>query len=95
MFTLIYNNNELNRPVTLLGFIQSNAGKSPLLQVDCITPFIGSEHDLVQKVCEHLNNVDHLYEVSFKKTHNCSIEQNSCALFVYYMVIQVDICALL
>ena len=39
MFTLIYNNGELNRPSTMLGFVQANVGKSPLLQVDCLTPF--------------------------------------------------------
>lgn len=89
MFTLIYNNGELNRPSTTQGFIQANAGKSPFLQVDCVMPFKGTEKDLIQKVCNHLSHVDSRYEVTYNITQNCSIEQNDEGFFVKYLVIQV------
>lgn len=39
MQTLVYIKNQFNRPDTLLPFLQSNVGKSPLIQVECVTPF--------------------------------------------------------
>ena len=91
MFTLIYNNGELNRPSTMLGFVQSNAGKSPLLQVDCVTQFKGTEHELIQMVCNHLNHVDSHFEVTYIVTQNCSTEHNAEDFYVKYLVIQVCI----
>jgi hypothetical protein len=46
MFTLIYINGNFNRPETLQSFLQSNIGKSPMLQVDCVSPYKGTDQDL-------------------------------------------------
>jgi len=75
----------------MLGFVQSNAGKSPLLQVDCVTPFKGNEHELIQLVCNHLNHVDPYYEATYNITQNCSTEHNAEGFFVKYLVIQINI----
>ena len=74
MFTLVYINGNLNRPETLSTFLQSNIGKCPLLQVDCVTPYMGKEQDLIQEVCEHLNRIDPQIEVTYKTTQNVSAE---------------------
>lgn len=58
MYTLVYLNGNFNRPDTLPSFLQSNIGKSPLIQIDCVTPFQGTVEELAEEVCEHLNNVD-------------------------------------
>lgn len=89
MFTLIYNDGQLNKPSTMLPFLQANAGGSALLQVDCVTPFKGTEHELIQMVCNHLNHVYPHYEVTYNVTQNCSTEQNTEGFFVKYLVIQV------
>lgn len=75
----------------MLPFLQANAGKSALLQVDCVTPFKGAEQKLIQMVCEHLNQVSLLYEVTYIVTQNCSTEQNAEGFFVKYLVIQVNV----
>ena len=89
MFTLIYNEGHLNRPNTMQGFVQTNAGTNTLLQVDCITPFKGTEHELIHLVCDHLNHVDSRYEVTYNVTQNSSTEQNADGFYVKYLVIQV------
>lgn len=44
MFTLVYINNQFNRPDTLLPFLQTNVGKSEIIQIDCVTPpFMGQK----------------------------------------------------
>lgn len=75
----------------MLPFLQANAGKSALLQVDCVTPFKGVEQKLIQMVCEHLNQVSLLYEVTYIVTQNCSAEQNFEVSLVKYLVIQIRI----
>ena len=89
MFTLIYNDGQLNRPGTMLSFLQINAGGCALLQVDCITPFKGTEQELIQKVCEHLNRVDNSFEVTYNVTQNSSTEERLGSFYVKYLVIQV------
>lgn len=91
MFTLIYNNGELNRPSTMSGFVLENVGESPLLQIDCVTPFKGTERELIQKVCEHLSSIAPDLEVIYNVTQNSSTEQRPEGLFVKYLVIRVDI----
>lgn len=91
MFTLIYLNGEFNRPDTLVSFLQANVGKSPLLQVDCITPFPGTTDDLIKEVCNYLNKIDYGIEVIYNVTQNCSVEQNTEGFFVKYLVIQISI----
>ena len=57
MFTLIYNNEQFNRPDTLVPFLQSNVGKDALIQIGWE---ISEERNLYYKECHKGNNA--LYE---------------------------------
>lgn len=63
MFTLVYLNGQLNRPDTMQSFLQSNVGKNTLLQVDCVTPYQGTESAFIDEVCMHLKGFDTGVEV--------------------------------
>lgn len=91
MFTLVYINGSINRPDTLSTFLQSNVGKSPLLQVDCVTPYIGTEQELVAEVCKHLNSIDPQIEVTYDSTQNVSIEHAKNNSLVHFLVMQIKI----
>lgn len=86
MYTLVYLNGSINRPATLPSFLQTNRGKTPLLQIDCITPFEGSPDKLVEKVCEHLNNVDSQIKVTLEEKQN--ISTGMAKRLVYFAVIK-------
>ena len=89
MYTLVYLNGNLNRPDTLPSFLQSNVGKSPLLQIDCVTPFKGSAEELAEKVCDHLNKVESQVEVKFQEINNTSAEFTKPKQLVHFMVMQI------
>lgn len=91
MFTLIYNNGEFNRSDTLLPYLQSNVGEWPLIQIDCITPFVGTEKELIQAVCEYLGNTDPCIDVVYNLTQNCSTERTGKGTLVHYLVIQIHV----
>ena len=91
MYTLVYINGNLNRPDTLPSFLQANLGKSPLLQIDCVTPFQGTPDELIERVCEHLNSIDQQIEVSFNVIQNVSSETTNTKQFVHFIVIQIRV----
>lgn len=72
MFTLVYIRNQFNRPDTLLPFLRSNIGQSPLLRIDCITPYQGTPQDLINEVCTYLSSVDPEIEVAYNVTRTAS-----------------------
>ena len=73
MFTLIYLNGKFNRPDTLSQFLRSNAGESPFIQIDCITPFPGTKDELIRSVCEYLSKIDPEIQV----THNVAVDSRT------------------
>lgn len=91
MFTLVYIKNQFNRPSTLLPFLQSNIGKTPLLQIDCITPFHGTEKDLAFYACNYLSSIDSEIEVSCCSIKNSSSEVKGEMSVVNFIVIQITI----
>lgn len=91
MYTLVYYNNHFNRPDTLECFIQSNVQHFPLLRIDCLTPYKGSEKDFIHNICEYLGRICPDYEVKYNETQNASIEDKEGALFVHFIVIQLQI----
>ena len=91
MYTLVYLNGNLNRPDTLPSFLRSNVGKSPLLQIDCVTTFQGSPDELAEKVCSHLNNIDPQVKVNLQAIKNASTEVVKTGQWVNFMVIQIQI----
>lgn len=91
MYTLVYLNGNLNRPDTLPSFLQSNVGKFPLIQIDCVTPFQGTADELAEKVCGHLNTIDPLVEVKLQEIKNASAESAKSKQQVSFMVLQLII----
>ena len=91
MFTLVYLNGNLNRPDTLLSFLQANVGKSVLIQIDCVTPFQGTTDELTEKVCCHLNTIDPQVEANLQAIKNASTEVANTGQQVIFMVIQIQI----
>lgn len=92
MYTLVYYlNGHLNRPDNLGSFLSSNVGKSPLLTVDCVTPYQGTEKDLIDEVCKHLNRVDPHVKVVYNVTQNISTEVTQSKPLVHFLVMQIDV----
>lgn len=63
MYTLIYHNEQFNRPDTLLPFLQANVVKSPQIQIDYRMPYYGTAGQLMNEVCAYLSNLDSQIEV--------------------------------
>lgn len=91
MFTLIYDQGQLSKPNNIVSFLESNLGNSPLLQIDCVSPFLGSSDELINLVCQHLNSIDPQYEVHYNITQNTKTETIGSTQCVNYMVIQINI----
>jgi len=91
MYTLVYINGHLNRPDTLSSFLNLNIGESPLLRVDCVTPFKGTEQELIKEVCTYLNRIDPHVEVNYNITQNVSTETNVAGNWVHFLVMQINI----
>jgi hypothetical protein len=91
MFTLVYINGNFNRPETLSAFLQSNVGKTVMLQVDCVTPYKGTEQELVTAVCGHLNEIDSQIEVKYEGIQNISMENLMSKKQVHFIVMQVQV----
>lgn len=89
MFTLVYIQNRFNRPDTLTTFLQSNIGQSTLLQIDCISPYRGTEQELVCEVCKFLNGIDLQIEVKYCSTRNVSSIVSDKENMVHFIVIQI------
>lgn len=91
MQTLVYLDGQFNRPDTLLPFLQSNVGNSPLIQIDCLTPFQGTAKDLIDELCEYLNGLDSSIEVLPCCIQNQTSKSSNEIIFVNYLVLQITI----
>lgn len=91
MFTLIYFQGKFNRPDTLVPFLESNVGKDPFMQIDCVTPYQGTEQDMITELCEYLNGINPQIEVNYNVTMSKNSEANSNGTMVNYLVIQLQI----
>ena len=93
MFTLIYYQGKFNRPDTLLPFLESTVGKNPLMQIDCVTPYEGTEQDLINEVCDYLNRIDSQIEVNYNETMSKNSESSNSGTKVNYLAIQLQVMA--
>ena len=89
MYTLVYLNGNLNCPDTLSAFLQTNVGWSPLIQIDCVTPFQGTADELAEKVCNHLSTIDPQVVAELQEIKNTSTDDAKIGHRVNYMVIQM------
>ena len=72
-------------------FLKANIGKSALIRVDCITPFQGSEEDIVNEVCKYLNTLDSSLNVLYESIQNLSIENDGTKQQIFFLVMQAKI----
>lgn len=93
MFTLIYYQGKFNRPDTLLPFLESNVGRDSLIQIDCVTPYQGTELDLIAEVCDYLNRVNPQIEVNYNVTMSKNSESSNSGTKVNYLAIQLRVMA--
>ena len=91
MFTLIYHNGQFNRPDTLHTFLQTNVGKSPQIQIDCIMPYNGTAGQLMDEVCAYLSKLDRQIEVWPNVILNRSTERTSTGQSGSHLVFQIDV----
>lgn len=91
MFTLIYFQGKFNRPDTIAPFLENNVGKNPLMQVDCVTPYQGSEQDLIKELCEYLNGINPQIEVNYNVTMSKNSESSNVGTTVNYLAIQLQV----
>lgn len=91
MYTLVYFNGQFNKPDTLESYIRTNVGQSPLLRVDCLTPYCGTERDIIKDVCDFLNGIYNQLDVSYCTTQNVSTEVKGGFNYVVFLVIQIRI----
>ena len=91
MFTLIYYQGKFNRPDTLVPFLESNVGKDTLLQIDCVTPYQGTEQNLIKELCEYLNGINPQIEVNYNVTMSKNSETNEVGAKINYLAIQLRI----
>ena len=93
MFTLIYYQGKFNRPDTLVPYLENNVGKDPLIQIDCVTPYVGTEQDLINEVCDYLNKIDPQIEVNYNVTMSKNSESSNSGTKVNYLAIQLRVMA--
>lgn len=93
MFTLIYYQGKFNRPDKLLPFLESNVGKDPLMQIDCVTPYQGTEHDLIKELCEYLNGINSQIKVDYNVTMSKNSESSNSDTKVNYLAVQLRVMA--
>lgn len=86
MFTLIYLNSRFNKPTTLLPFLQDK--NTPILRVNCVTPYMGTKDELARSVCDYLSSLMPNLSVMRDKVLNASMENMDGGIVVNYLDIQ-------
>lgn len=61
------------------------------MQIDCVTPYQGTEQDMITELCEYLNGINPQIEVNYNVTMSKNSEANSNGTMVNYLVIQLQI----
>lgn len=89
MYTFIYFQGKFNRPETLVPFLESNVGMEPLVQIDCVTPYLGTEQDLVKDLCEYLNGLDSQVKVNYNVTISINSESSNAGIKINYLAVQL------
>lgn len=91
MFTLIYFQGTFNRPDTLVPFLESHVGMNPIIQIDCVTPYLGTEQDLIKDLCDYLNGMNSQIEVIHNVTMSKSSETSNEVTKINYLAVQLQV----
>ena len=91
MFTLVYFNGKLNKPETLSPFLHSNVGKNAMLRVDCVTPYKGTEQELINDVCKHLSRMAPNIQVTYTVTCESEASSRNSGDEISYLVIPIQV----
>ena len=91
MFTLIYFQGKFNRPDTLVPFLENNVGMNPIIQIDCVTPYLGTEQDLIKDLCDYLNGMNSQIEVNHNLTMSKSSETSNEVTKINYLAVQLQV----
>jgi hypothetical protein len=70
-------------------FLESNVGMEPLVQIDCVTPYLGTEQDLVKDLCEYLNGIDSQVKVNYNVTISINSESSNVGIKINYLAVQL------
>ena len=63
------------------------------MQIDCVTPYQGTEQDLINEVCDFLNRIDPQIEVNYNVTMSKNSESSNSGTKVNYLAIQLQVMA--
>ena len=91
MFTLIYFQGKFNRPGTLVPFLESHVGMNPIIQIDCVTPYQGTEQDLIKDLCDYLNGMNSQIEVIYNVTMSKNSETSNEGTKINYLAVQLQV----
>lgn len=91
MFILLYQNGQFNRPDTLQTFLQTNVGKSPQIQINCIMPYNGMAGQLEDAVCAYLSKIDPQIEVLPNMIQTRFSEKTESGQVVSCLVMYIDV----
>ena len=91
MFTLIYFQGKFNRPNTLVPFLESHVGMNPIVQIDCVTPYLGTEQALIKDLCDYLNGINSQIEVIYNVTMSKNSETSNEGTKINYLAVQLQV----
>ena len=63
------------------------------MQIDCVTPYEGTEQELINEVCDYLNRIDSQIEVNYNVTISKNSESSCGGTKVNYLAIQLQVMA--
>ena len=61
------------------------------MQIDCVTPYEGTEQDLIKELCEYLNGISSQIEVIYNVTMSKNSESSSDSTKVNYLAVQLRV----
>ena len=71
--------------------MESNVGKDTLMQIDCVTPYQGTEQNLVKELCKYLNGITPQIEVNYNVTMSKNSETGSEGTTVNFLAVQLRV----
>lgn len=64
---------------------------NPIIQIDCVTPYQGTEQDLIKDLCDYLNGMDSQIEVIYNVTMSKNTETSNEGTKINYLAVQLQV----